>query len=415
MEKLLKRLWIVLLAIMVFSCSEVTEQQNQDIQAQYAENFINVNQISTVAKSLNFSNNAMDSKTASTEKVITTTTKSIESINKVPDENGNVVYYIVNYKEKGFVILSADNRANPILAYSDNGKFSLNEKAYPNGLVEWLVNRKDYIVNIRKNNNSKSSTSNISGNLSVASNKQLLNITKPSNQVLRAPDDSNNCKNEYEQVGPLLQTIWGQGTTYNDLIPLTGCTNYNNGHAPTGCVATAMAQVMKYYQYPKTYNWGLMPINYGTSETQKLMVDIGKSINMNYSCDVSGASMEKVAPSLTNTFKYSTAALANYDYQTVQQEIRAKRPVILSGGRKAGWWIFATYKDGHAWVCDGFRSSKICMTDDNGKYTGAVSFLYLNMNWGWNGSLNGYFGFDNWNPSTYTFNYERKMIYNIKP
>jgi hypothetical protein len=68
------------------------------------------------------------------------------------------------------------------------------------------------------------------------------------------------------------------------------------------------------------------------------------------------------------------------------------------------------------WVSDGFNRYKICIYDDYGNCIGAISYLYLHMNWGWeNGIANGWFAYNNFNPSSYTFNYETRMDYNIIP
>ncbi len=394
MKNSLKRLWVVLLAIMVFSCSEVTEQQSHDIQAQYAENFVSLEEISLIAKDLNFDKKTISNKTvASTEKTIATKTKTIESIEKVADENGNVVYYIVNYKEKGFTILAADNRAVPVLAFSDNGKFVLNKNTMPEGLTDWVADRKAYIESIRKNNNTQ-----------PIATALLKIITDPDGGYI---PPNTGCKPLYKEVGPLLKTTWGQGEGYNNLTPLTGCFQYANGHAPTGCVATAMAQVMKYHQHPKTYNWTLMPINIGSGETQKLMRDVGKSIKMQYTCGGSGAYMKDVSPALMNTFKYTSAKFSSFNEYVAKDELSVGRPVIFAG--------YNSTSAGHAWVADGFKTYGTCTTNSSGNYD-YKEYTYFNMNWGWGSSYVGYYYSSSWSPySGMQFNDNRQMIYNIKP
>src|SRR5690606_56312 len=95
------------------------------------------------------------------------------------------------------------------------------------------------------------------------------------------------------QYGPLLKTLWGQGVPYNDKVTKTGCSNYSNGRAPTGCVATAIAQVARYHAYPSTkYKWSIMPNRLwasdkgsnGANEVAKLMKDIGDWVGMDYGC-----------------------------------------------------------------------------------------------------------------------------------
>jgi hypothetical protein len=237
------------------------------------------------------------------------------------------------------------------------------------------------------------------------------------NRIL--PDDPTICPTDQsETVGPLLSTTWGQGYGYNDYTPLTGCTNYYNGHAPTGCVATAMAQVMKYYQKPSTYNWANMPNTYGTNDTAILMRDIGGAVRMSYGCDGSSAnSGDEIASTFRDDFHYSNASGGDYDYQVVKQQLIANKPVILTGGRKKIGISWNMYTDGHAWVCDGFQSSTIYSYDESEGFCRGWGYLMLHMNWGWGTyeNFNGWYSFNNFNPSTYTFNYETKMYYNITP
>jgi hypothetical protein len=136
-----------------------------------------------------------------------------------------------------------------------------------------------------------------------------------------------------------------------------------DGRAPTGCVATAMAQVMKYHEFPNNYNWDNMPDLWGTMETARLMRDVGDAVNMDWGCDGSGAdTKDEVASSFRNDFGYSSASYSGFNRDIVKQQLRWNRPVILRGGRKSGWYAY-----------------------------------------------------NNWNPGDHTFNYNRGMVYNIKP
>ena len=155
-----------------------------------------------------------------------------------------------------------------------------------------------------------------------------------------------------------------------------------------------------------------MPNNSGSTETARLMRDIGNSVGMSYSCNGSSADTKgRVASAFTSSFGYSSARYADYNSSTVIQQIRNNRPVILRGGRKSGWWIFSSYADGHAWVCDGYRYSLIYSDDCQT----AWGYSYFHMNWGWNSTYNGWFSLNNWNPGDYTFNYKRGMVYDIIP
>lgn len=102
------------------------------------------------------------------------------------------------------------------------------------------------------------------------------------------------------------------------------------------------------------------------------------------------------------------------NYEDVVQEIDDGRPVLFRGGRKDNWFIFPVYKDGHAWVCDGFKKSKICHEN------GATSYLFFHMNWGWDnllesGRYEGWYGFLDFTPGNNTFNYKSGVIINICP
>jgi len=150
-----------------------------------------------------------------------------------------------------------------------------------------------------------------------------------------------------------------------------------------------------------------MPNTYGTHSTAVLMRDIGTAVHMKYRCSSSGADIEdEGASSFRNDFGYSSASFSGYDYKKVKRELDFSSPVILRGGRKSGWWIFSQYKDGHAWVCDGYSETI---------YPCWGTILLLHMNWGWDGRYNGWYSFNDFNPGKDSFNYKRKMIYSIKP
>jgi hypothetical protein len=119
-------------------------------------------------------------------------------------------------------------------------------------------------------------------------------------------------------------------------------------------------------------------------------------------------SFDNIIPNFNSgsIFGYSSATYADYDYQTVVNELNNNRPVILRGGRNAGWWIFGVYTDGHTWVCDGYlRYIDPCWG----------SMLHLYMNWGWDGEHDGWHGMSNFNPGGDSYNYDTGMVYNIKP
>lgn len=179
--------------------------------------------------------------------------------------------------------------------------------------------------------------------------------------------------------------------------------------AYAGCTAIAMAQVMKFHQKPTSYSWNLMPNSSGSTATATLIKAIDDALPANYTCSGTQAYPSQAAPAFKSTFGYSSATLSSYDQSSVVSNLRYNKPVILGGGSGS---------EGHAWVCDGFQKSKICIFDNSGMYVGSCSYLYLSMNWGWNYAQgNGCYAFDNFNPmkegEIQNFNSNRQMIYNI--
>lgn len=206
-------------------------------------------------------------------------------------------------------------------------------------------------------------------------------------------------------VEPLLGEInFNQDYPYNKLCPVV-----NGGRAVTGCVATAMAQVMRYYQFPAkgtgtfTYSGGsqgaqqfklddhpfdwanILPTYDGVSYTTEqadavanLMLACGASLNMNYSKDGSSAHTENIPGLLKNNFffnpevRYIDVSTSQNPQQTiniwgeevVRPDLEAGRPLIFAGYPAVG-------KTGHCFVIDGYKI-------ENGKY-------YYHVNWGWGG------------------------------
>ncbi|MGV0854185.1 C10 family peptidase [Empedobacter brevis] len=400
MKKIKRVQWLTVLIFILgtfFSCSD-TDMTDMDLSAANDEFMVSKTTAESIAKGLVLINTRENLTNRPLKSAAIKQQKEIESILEVPDEKKKAAYFIINYKEGGFVILAGDKRSEPVLAFSETNRFDIDNDYFPTGLVSWLYSSKENIEKIRKENPKST----------VQIENQWKNLQEGGADVVSyriIPPEEPDCTPYTIQKGPFLQTTWGQGCGYNSQTPSMSCGPCN--HAWTGCVATAMAQVMKYHQYPASYSWSAMPDSYGTATTSALMSAIGVAVNMSYECNGSGAdTQDEVASSFRNDFGYSSATYSGYNYQTVKNELNANRPVILRGGRKSGWWIFSQYKDGHAWVCDGYLN-----------YTDPCwgSMLKYNMNWGWDGTYNGWYSFNNFNPGEHTFNYKTGMVYNIKP
>lgn len=411
MAKKTDRVYLFLILIFFSLITSCNQENTGDVKelSQDSKNLI------TPDIALKISSNILFHQNATTSKNTTTAAKKVKSIKPVKYNNEENLFYIINYEDGGFVILSADNRLAPILAYSDTSVFRTDANDYSSGLVGWLGATSDTIKSLRKSNMVQS--------LSVRKEWDSYyskRLVEPENmpKTMSLPDDSNNCVDEYEQVGPLTTTQWDQGCGYNDLMPPINCSvNQTCGKAWAGCVPIAIAQIMKYHKFPTTYNWANMPPSGGSTTIASLIKDIHNSIgsSISYSCDGTSVSSDYNVAVIFTRFNYSYASYGNYSSETVKQQLRSKKPVILSGGPKENFLFFTYRGDGHMWVCDGFRRTKICSFNDDGTVYSAVGYLYLSMNWGWNGYENGWYAFNNFNPYGRNYNFKVKMAYNITP
>lgn len=304
-------------------------------------------------------------------------------------------YYVFNSVQGGYVIVAGDDRAPAVLGYSDNGTFDAND--VPEAMQYML---EGYAAQIEALNHGYKAA-------------QQLTSARP--------------------ILPLVPAAWSQNNPYNILLPII-----SGNHAPAGCVATAMAQLMYYWKWPAqptkaipayttsnlgismpelpviNFNWSVMQDTYETRDTTsvaalaaaRLTLYCAQSVEMNYNASSSGATTTRSTLALSNYFGYKASAhsigRANYTTQgwadALYSEIAAGRPVIYSGSKASG---------GHAFICDGY--------DGNGRF---------HINWGWNGQSNGYFLLNVLNPDqqgtgsasgAYGYIYSQAAIVGIEP
>ncbi len=375
--------------------------------------------------------------------------KTLKNRLTVKDSEGNPAFYIFNYaNNEGFVMVSAEYKHEPILAYVDHGE--VKQDTVPAGLMMWIEKTIDNITLLRKglHDNSKRASEAWAAYIKSAHipvpetvkkslaklretgainsfNKAPTTQTEPDPWDPGDPDNPNCTPVANVTIGPLLSdnVRWGQWCTYNELLNSMNCSGCGNSRPPTGCVPTAMAQIIRYWQYPAGYNYSSMPRDYGNYEVQRLMRDAGQALNMQYSrdykCGSSSADDSDVPAALkSNTFRYSSATYKNYDvgsYLEVQQNLNVGRPVMLGGYSSTFssiWPFYYIGSTGHEWICDGYKQINTC----------TASFLYFNMNWGWHEIFNtdetdfvGWYSFNNWAVNGYNFQYARTMIVNIHP
>ncbi len=307
----------------------------------------------------------------------------------------------------GFVLVSADDRTEPILGYSSNGNIDLEK--IPDNVKKWLEGYASQMAALEE------------GRLVVASKAGT--------------------RGDKTNISPLMSSTWNQYEPYNLMCPDATGKDYNESgydmgnRCVTGCVATAIAQVMYYYKSPAsspaipaytsktlgiqlgelpatTFKWDKMKNTYSNKETgesadavAELMRYVGQAFQMNYNTAESGGSAASVrTDAMINYFGYSKNLhrINRDNYSATQweniiyEELRNNRPVPYSGQSSTS---------GHQFVCDGYKDG----------------LFYLN--WGWGGHLDGYFVLSIADPggdqgaggSNGAYQYDQDAIINFAP
>ncbi len=222
-------------------------------------------------------------------------------------EKQNPYFYVINYDLGGYVIVSADKRLTPIVGYSDDGYFKMD--SIPLGLIEWFETTASLEKHLRTSNaqpseDIKNQWANLQSNQNVSKSAPV------------DPDPDPEDPGYTVTVGPLLTTMWSQGTGYNSYCPVLS--GGPSGHAYTGCSTTAVAQVMAYWKYP-SYDWTQMPVkitdyySYGASEIARLMGDIFPNTIDSYNTGGSSCSNDyNIRHTFINRFSYRSASLAGW-------------------------------------------------------------------------------------------------------
>lgn len=309
-------------------------------------------------------------------------------------------YYIVNFSDKAYVIISADNEYYPVIGFSDEANLSTADM--PPAMKWWLEMQHE---DTRKN------PANTPYNNHIDETWQMLSEGNiPSSSAAKG------------DISPLLTCRWNQDSPYNFHCP--EFSSGPGGRCYAGCVATAMSQIMYYHRYPDkgngsntyqhvfygnitadfgstTYDWNSMSnvINNNSKEAiSLLMFHCGVAVGMNYSPLGSSANSEYAATAFVDFFKYSNRLdykskneYDNADWnQMLIDNLEMSQPVYYSG--------YDPSAGGHAFVCDGVKDS-----------------CYFHFNWGWSGSGNGYFYISNLNSGNGNFSNYQSAIMNIAP
>ena len=316
-------------------------------------------------------------------------------------ESGSNALYVFNF-EGGYMIMAADDVAQPILAFGEEGSFDVNN--IPDGLAYYLrhyARQIEYAV-----------TNNMTATPEIA--EQWEQIRRYG--VIRSERATRG------DVAPLISTNWNQDSPFNAYCP-TG-QGGPGGRAYAGCVATAMSMVMKRWNWPDHgqgshsytpsgyatqtvdfenayYQWNNMPNNVNNSNYQAialLMYHCGVAVDMQYGPQGSGAHSQDVPDAIFNYFRYTKSAnRLDRDLYT-----RNEWEEILISNLQEGFPMYysgAEGNSGHAFVCCGYRES------DRKFY----------FNWGWSGFNNNYFAIDALNTYSGNFNDYQGVIIDMIP
>lgn len=318
-----------------------------------------------------------------------------QSLLRTESIDPNLFVFNIN-DDEGFIIVSGDDRALPVLAFSDEGKIDIDEISP--ATLYWLSRYNRQMEEAAQQNAPRS--------------QQIIQKWKALEQGSVTP--------ELRVTSHLPTPNWGQGYPFHLLCP-----QINDQYTYTGCTATAMAMIMYYHRWPEQatgshsyywdkqtlytnfpdpYNWKTMPSEREdiTTEAQqkqiaRLMYDCAVSVNSSFGLLATGAAYSTPAAAFPQFFKYETDIhwRSRIGYTTQQwfeiarTDIDNGFPLILCGEGSHG---------GHVFVCDGYMNSD-----------------YFHINWGWYGRSNGYFAVDALEVDGDNYSTNEFMISSIQP
>ncbi|CAA0218885.1 Probable C10 family peptidase, streptopain, precursor containing a C-terminal secretion signal [Tenacibaculum maritimum] len=311
--------------------------------------------------------------------------KEFASIKEVSFKK-QIVYYIVNFKKGGFVIVAASNSTKPILGYSNNSFFDASSK---NPTTKNLLNA--YKTFVYKNV------------LAQKVKREKTDSHNKWNQLLKkSPKNQFKAKMIIPFMGDIL---YKQSQGFEKFCPSS-----DDEKAVVGCVATAMAQVMRYWEFPTTgksqtsynhkkygaisvnfenqrYDWDNMSKINADDENAKLSYHAGVSVKMNYGISSNGGSSARTRDALSalkKNFKYHKDAKMIYKHNysdvewsnIIKEQLDEKRPVLYTG-RSENLLDPTALSSGHLFTLDGYDAT------EQGDF--------FHINWGWGGRSNGFF------------------------
>lgn len=317
-------------------------------------------------------------------------------VHTMKDDGSPTVYVFDRPQDRGYLVVSADDCSGAaLLGYCDSGNFPSDD--IPENISWWLGQ--------------------YSREIAWASRRQ------------RSTGDNEFTVPYVDPIAPICQTKWTQTSPFNEYCPVI-----DGVKCPTGCVATAMAQAMKVYNWPEkgrgshtyrpasatefltvnfadsTYQWDKMLNSYSASSDKEncdavasLMYSCGVAVSMQYHPHSAGGNYTQAARALVNYFDYDKSLrIIGREYYGIAEwfdmiiaELQAGHPVLISGKNEDA---------GHAFICDGYKADG-----------------YFHINWGWAGASDGYFLLTALNPeeqgiggSAGGYNLDQQMVIGLK-
>ena len=369
----------------------------------------------TLAKAAFTMKNTLGLKSVNDQKIKSSFSKTFE---------GAPSYYIYNFEPQGFIVISAEDNYNAVLAYSDESHFEFENEAQSEVLFSHLSRHEQHIAFTRVNNLKAKSKVKSEWNTLKEVNKNGVNKDDPDGIV----------------VAPMTTTKWNQGQFYNSFCPATPDTEEEgpDGGTYAGCSPIAMAQLIKFHNYPPRgngfntyedpdfgtqtadfcntdYNWSNMPDSLGkyNDDVAEFVYHVAVSTNTYFSPVYTSTYISYMRDALVNYFGYDESAGWFYDdnddfHWVAKRDLDAGRPIILTGR--------SVFGGAHTWVTDGYGY----FSDPQPGFPAE----YFHFNWGWGGNNNGWY-LDvgaSWDPLPNQTNVEnisyyedRYVVHNIFP
>lgn len=341
--------------------------------------------------------------------------------------DGQAVAHHFSVQPTGHVLVAADDRFSPVLLYSPASTFDPARVADPSSIEAWILPEILKTLNDLENESTAiyralGADPVVAGTVARISSAWSAYLTPPASgtRSLSTTGESLSRLNEGIIVGPMLDSRWGQGEYYNAQIPAVsgGC-----NHALTGCVATAFAQLMRYWQWPYSgegehsyqwagqtlyadfetpYDWDLMPDSLSSNSAAAqvaavahFMADVAVAVETDFGCG--GSSSTRYGDEILDRFFRYKSLMTRHSrsYYTaegwfglIQSELDAEppRPMLFS--------IFTEDWSGHEVVIDGYE-------------TGPTDKVHINL--GWSGAYNGYYDITH----NFTAAYEWRADYQV--